>query len=378
MAKKVLEKLASKPAEEVPEVPQVKSKVKTKGGKADAILAGGSVAQAADSRSVENWSAEEQKALEQALISYPKGAIERWDKVARMVPNRSKEECMARFKYVAELVKKKKEKENPEPAPEPEPTPAPESLRAEPVEEPPQEEPTGEDPGWQEPKKSKKAARKAKKKAEAHLEPLEALELHAPEPVDSPIPEEPEPEEPEPAEPEPIKPEPVKEAKPPKSKAKPVKLSEKPIKLDAKPIKPEAEPVKAKAKPEAKPAKEPELVLDQAPAEKPTESAPIPVQVAAQEEEEKASSAPLVEVDSVASQLQSLVEESFTPAEEPGKKKKKAVSRTDSKSSSEGSESVEIIPSGRESEERTVDRRKSSESSENDWCVVESNDAAVH
>ncbi|CAG7646589.1 unnamed protein product [Allacma fusca] len=106
MAKKVLEKLASKPAEDELEVPQVKVKVKTKGGKADGIAAAGS---APDAKNAENWSADEQKALEYALQCYPKGSNERWEKIALMVPNRTKDECMLRFKYVADLVKKKKE-----------------------------------------------------------------------------------------------------------------------------------------------------------------------------------------------------------------------------------------------------------------------------
>jgi DnaJ family protein C protein 1 len=103
MAKKVMEKLVKRPDDEE-ERPQLKVKVKTKGGKADAIAAG-------DIDNVTSWTLEEQKYLEKAILVYPKGALERWDKIASMVPGRSKEECIARFKYLAELVKKKKEQE---------------------------------------------------------------------------------------------------------------------------------------------------------------------------------------------------------------------------------------------------------------------------
>ncbi|CAL8147850.1 unnamed protein product [Orchesella dallaii] len=102
MAKKIMEKLTKRPEEEEEYKPQMKVKVKTKGGKADAIAAG-------EIDNVANWSVEEQKYLEKALLAYPKGALERWDKIAMMVPGRTKDECMKRFKYLADLVKKKKE-----------------------------------------------------------------------------------------------------------------------------------------------------------------------------------------------------------------------------------------------------------------------------
>jgi len=98
MAKKLLERLAARPAEEE-QVQQIKVKVKTKGTKLDA-----------DPDAAANWTAEEQKALENAMHMYPKGALDRWDRIASMVPDRTKEECTYRFKYLADLVKKKKEK----------------------------------------------------------------------------------------------------------------------------------------------------------------------------------------------------------------------------------------------------------------------------
>jgi len=79
----VLERLANKSNEEEREVgapAQQKMKVKTKGGKGEIV----------DRLSVESWTAEEQKALENALQMYSKGVSERWDKIASAVPGRSK------------------------------------------------------------------------------------------------------------------------------------------------------------------------------------------------------------------------------------------------------------------------------------------------
>ncbi|XP_020657477.3 dnaJ homolog subfamily C member 1 [Pogona vitticeps] len=54
------------------------------------------------------WTQNQQKLLELALQQYPKGTGERWDKIAKYVPGKSKEECMARYKLLVELVQKKK------------------------------------------------------------------------------------------------------------------------------------------------------------------------------------------------------------------------------------------------------------------------------
>jgi len=54
------------------------------------------------------WSAEEQKLLEQALKTYPVAVKERWEKIAKCVPTRTKKECMKRYKEIVELVKAKK------------------------------------------------------------------------------------------------------------------------------------------------------------------------------------------------------------------------------------------------------------------------------
>lgn len=59
-----------------------------------------------------NWSQEQQAALETAIQKYPKsGASDRWQKIANSVPGKTKEECMTRYKYLVDLVKKQKEKE---------------------------------------------------------------------------------------------------------------------------------------------------------------------------------------------------------------------------------------------------------------------------
>ncbi|NWU64842.1 DNJC1 protein, partial [Pterocles burchelli] len=56
----------------------------------------------------ELWTQNQQKLLEMALQQYPKGTSDRWDKIAKCVPGKSKEACIARYKLLAELVQKKK------------------------------------------------------------------------------------------------------------------------------------------------------------------------------------------------------------------------------------------------------------------------------
>ncbi|XP_076326282.1 dnaJ homolog subfamily C member 1 [Tachypleus tridentatus] len=57
----------------------------------------------------DTWSQHQQKALELALQQFPKGTEERWDRIAVSVPGKTKEECMLRFKMLAEMVKRKKQ-----------------------------------------------------------------------------------------------------------------------------------------------------------------------------------------------------------------------------------------------------------------------------
>lgn len=55
------------------------------------------------------WSQEQQKALEHSLAQYPKGTSERWERISSKVEGKTKEQCMARFRHLADIVKKKKE-----------------------------------------------------------------------------------------------------------------------------------------------------------------------------------------------------------------------------------------------------------------------------
>lgn len=54
------------------------------------------------------WTTTEQQLLEQALKTYPASTPERWDRIAECLPNRSKKECMRRYKELVETVKAKK------------------------------------------------------------------------------------------------------------------------------------------------------------------------------------------------------------------------------------------------------------------------------
>ena len=92
---------------------EVKSKKKTKGGKlgeiqvAESEQDSGQLPQLAEGQ--EGWNQPQQKALEAALQQFPKGTLERWDRIAAKVSGKTKEECMLRVRYLAEAVKKKKE-----------------------------------------------------------------------------------------------------------------------------------------------------------------------------------------------------------------------------------------------------------------------------
>ncbi|XP_049737835.1 dnaJ homolog subfamily C member 1 isoform X2 [Elephas maximus indicus] len=57
----------------------------------------------------EPWTQNQQNLLELALQQYPKGSSDRWDKIAKCVPSKSKEDCIARYKLLVELVQKKKQ-----------------------------------------------------------------------------------------------------------------------------------------------------------------------------------------------------------------------------------------------------------------------------
>lgn len=55
-----------------------------------------------------DWTSEEQKLLENALKKIPQTTPDRWDKIAEQIPNRSKKDCMKRYKELVELIKSKK------------------------------------------------------------------------------------------------------------------------------------------------------------------------------------------------------------------------------------------------------------------------------
>ncbi|KAM4028263.1 dnaJ homolog subfamily C member 1 [Anomaloglossus baeobatrachus] len=55
------------------------------------------------------WTQNQQKLLELALQQYPKGTAERWDKISKCVPGKSKEDCICRYKMLVELIQKKKQ-----------------------------------------------------------------------------------------------------------------------------------------------------------------------------------------------------------------------------------------------------------------------------
>ncbi|XP_061549118.1 dnaJ homolog subfamily C member 1 isoform X1 [Phycodurus eques] len=55
------------------------------------------------------WTQNQQKLLELALQQFPRGSGERWDRIAKVVPGKSKEDCMIRYKMLAELVQKRKQ-----------------------------------------------------------------------------------------------------------------------------------------------------------------------------------------------------------------------------------------------------------------------------
>ncbi|KAK7109665.1 dnaJ homolog subfamily C member 1-like [Littorina saxatilis] len=56
----------------------------------------------------DTWTQNQQVIFEWALRHFPKSTDKRWDKIAEQIPGKTKEDCIIRFKYLAELVKKKK------------------------------------------------------------------------------------------------------------------------------------------------------------------------------------------------------------------------------------------------------------------------------
>ncbi|KAK6618284.1 hypothetical protein RUM44_002735 [Polyplax serrata] len=99
MAKKIKDDMVTR-NEETEEIIQEPKKVKTKGGK----LAG-----LEEVVKVKEWNQVQQKALEEALLKFPKQSSERWEKIAKSVPGKTKEECILRYKQLHNFVKNKKE-----------------------------------------------------------------------------------------------------------------------------------------------------------------------------------------------------------------------------------------------------------------------------
>ncbi|XP_057373662.1 dnaJ homolog subfamily C member 1-like [Daphnia carinata] len=94
-----------------------KKKEKTRGGKNNILLAEPTQANYGIEGAEEQvpgssgWTQKQQKSLETALACYTKGCSERWERIAKAVPDKTKEECMLRVKYLSDLVKKKKQME---------------------------------------------------------------------------------------------------------------------------------------------------------------------------------------------------------------------------------------------------------------------------
>ncbi|KAM7379933.1 hypothetical protein PAMP_005429 [Pampus punctatissimus] len=63
----------------------------------------------AETQGSTTWTQNQQKLLELALQQFPRGTGERWDRIAKVVPGKTKDECMIRYKMLAELVQKKKQ-----------------------------------------------------------------------------------------------------------------------------------------------------------------------------------------------------------------------------------------------------------------------------
>lgn len=56
------------------------------------------------------WSEEQQKALEGALKQYPSSlpANDRWTSISKEVPGKTKKQCVERYKFLSQFVKKNK------------------------------------------------------------------------------------------------------------------------------------------------------------------------------------------------------------------------------------------------------------------------------
>lgn len=57
-----------------------------------------------------SWSQSQQRLLEAALQHFPRGTAERWTRIATAVPGKTKDDCIERYRTLAELVQKRKQK----------------------------------------------------------------------------------------------------------------------------------------------------------------------------------------------------------------------------------------------------------------------------
>lgn len=93
-------------SKKIDEEKPIKSK-KNKSDNSDAVNGSQNLANG-DIKVEKPWTATEQQLLEQALKTYPASSPERWDRIAECVPDRSKKDCMKRYKELVEIVKAKK------------------------------------------------------------------------------------------------------------------------------------------------------------------------------------------------------------------------------------------------------------------------------
>lgn len=59
--------------------------------------------------SAKTWTKDEQALLEQAIKTYPISTVDRWDRIAECIPNRTKKECLRRVKELVDRVNAKRD-----------------------------------------------------------------------------------------------------------------------------------------------------------------------------------------------------------------------------------------------------------------------------
>lgn len=57
---------------------------------------------------MEEWTSDEQDALEKAMKSVSKDAADRWDQIAVLVKTKNKKQCIARFKEIRDAILKQR------------------------------------------------------------------------------------------------------------------------------------------------------------------------------------------------------------------------------------------------------------------------------